>query len=84
MSAALPREAKRLPELALLATMIDLVREDAQFVVATHSPILLAYPGARIYSFDAAPPEVVAYDELEHVRLTREFLAEPGRFLRHM
>jgi predicted ATPase len=71
-------------QLALLATMLDLAREEAQFVVATHSPILLAYPGARIYSFDASPPEAVGYEELEHVRLTREFLAEPGRFLRHM
>jgi predicted ATPase len=71
-------------QLALLATMMDLAREEAQFVVATHSPILLAYPGARIYSFDAGAPEAVAYEELEHVRLTREFLADPGRFLRHL
>jgi predicted ATPase len=53
-------------------------------VVATHSPILLAYPGARLYSFDASPPEAVPYEEVDHVRLTREFLAEPGRFLRHI
>jgi predicted ATPase len=71
-------------QLALLATMMDLTRQEAQFVVATHSPILLAYPGARIYSFDASPPEAVAYEEVEHVRLTRDFLAEPSRFLRHM
>ena len=71
-------------QLALLATMLDLAREEAQFVVATHSPILLAYPGARIYSFDASPPEAVAYEEVDHVRLTRDFLAEPARFLRHM
>ena len=71
-------------QLALLATMMDLVREEAQFVVATHSPILLACPGAQIYSFDASPPEAVAYGDVEHVRLTREFLAEPARFLRHM
>ena len=56
----------------------------AQFVIATHSPILLAYPGARIYSFDAAPPERVAFDALEHVEITRAFLAAPERYLRHL
>ena len=44
--------------------------------------ILLAFPGARIYSFDSAPPEPVAYADLEHVRLTRDFLNAPERYLR--
>lgn len=69
-------------QLALLAMMRDMVAQDAQFVVATHSPILLAYPGARIWSFDAAPAEVVPYEELAHVRLTRDFLNAPERYLR--
>ncbi|MDB4879919.1 MAG: hypothetical protein JWL60_1365 [Gemmatimonadetes bacterium] len=69
-------------QLALMTMMQDMVAQDAQFVIATHSPILLAYPGARIWSFDAAPPEQVAYDELEHVRLTRDFLDAPERYLR--
>ena len=71
-------------QLALLALMLDAVRGRAQFVVATHSPILLAFPGARIYSFDDAPVREVAYDGLEHVTLTRDFLAAPERFLRHL
>ena len=71
-------------QLALLAMLADLVAEGAQFVVATHSPILLAFPGARIYSFDELPARVVPYAELEHVRLTRDFLAAPERFLRHL
>jgi predicted ATPase len=71
-------------QLALLSMLLDMVQQDAQFIVATHSPLLLAFPGARLYSFDAAPPAPVAYEEVEHVRLTREFLAEPGRFLRHL
>ena len=49
-------------------------------MIATHSPILLAYPGARLLSFDAAPPARVAWEALEHVRLTREFLAAPERY----
>ena len=71
-------------QLGLLAMLGDLVDQGAQFVIATHSPILLAFPGAEIYSFDELPARVVAYDELEHVRLTREFLAAPERFLRHL
>jgi predicted ATPase len=49
--------------------------------VATHSPILLAYPGATIYSFDRAPVEEVAYGELDHVTLVRDFLRDPGRYV---
>jgi predicted ATPase len=72
-------------QLALLA----LVREHAetrgcQFVIATHSPILMALPGATIVSFDAAPPAAVRWDELESVRLVRDFLNAPERFLRHL
>jgi predicted ATPase len=69
-------------QLALMAMMGDMIAQDAQFVVATHSPILLAYPGARIYSFDTLPVAAVEYGELEHVRLTRDFLNAPERYLR--
>jgi predicted ATPase len=69
-------------QLALMALMQDMIAQDAQFIVATHSPILLAYPGARIYSFDSVPVSKVRYEELEHVRLTRDFLNAPERFLR--
>jgi predicted ATPase len=71
-------------QLALLAMLREAVAEGAQFVLATHSPLLLAYPGARLYSFDAEPPAAVAWEELEHVRLTRDFLAAPERFLRYL
>lgn len=71
-------------QLALLAMMFDLVSEGAQFIIATHSPILLAFPGARIYSFDDPPIAEVAWEETEHVRLTRDFLASPERYLRNL
>ncbi len=71
-------------QLALLAMMFDMVRQDGQFIVATHSPIVLAFPGARIYSFDVNPVTALSYEQLEHVALTREFLASPERFLRHL
>lgn len=69
-------------QLGLMVMMQDMLADGAQFIVATHSPILLAFPGATIYSFDEAPAAVVPYDELEHVLLTREFLNAPERFLR--
>jgi len=64
--------------------MGDMIAQDSQFVIATHSPILLAMPGALIYSCDRVPMELVPFEELDHVVLTREFLNDPGRFLRHL
>ncbi|HET9013904.1 MAG TPA: AAA family ATPase [Gemmatimonadaceae bacterium] len=69
-------------QLALMAMMQEMLAAGAQFVIATHSPILLAFPEATIYSFDRAPAEVVRYDELDHVVLTRDFLNAPERYLR--
>src|SRR5438093_4116789 len=60
-------------QLALLAMIGDMVAQDAQFIIATHSPILLAFPHARIYSFDHTPPRAVRYEELDHVALTPDF-----------
>ena len=71
-------------QLGLLAMMLDMVGQEGQFIVATHSPIVLAFPGARIYSFDENPVAPIPYEKLEHVSLTREFLANPERFLRHL
>jgi len=71
-------------QLALLAMLKGMAEQDSQFVVATHSPILMALPGADILSFDHAPVRRVAYDEVEHVSLTRDFLNNPEAFLRHL
>jgi predicted ATPase len=72
-------------QLALLSMLREASEERAcQFVIATHSPILMALPGAAIVSFDAVPPRTVAWDELESVRLVRDFLNAPDRFLRHL
>lgn len=69
-------------ELALLSLIKQMVEEGCQFIIATHSPILLAFPGAVIYSFDENPAAVCAYEDLEHVKLTRDFLNRPEAFLR--
>jgi predicted ATPase len=71
-------------QLALMVMIQDMLGQDAQFIIATHSPILLAFPGATIYSFDELPAAQVPYDELEHVTLTRAFLNAPERYLRAM
>jgi predicted ATPase len=68
-------------QIALLAIMLDMVGRDAQFLIDTPSSILLAYPQAVIYSFDQVPVSRAHYDELEQVKLTREFLRDPVRFL---
>jgi predicted ATPase len=71
-------------QLSFLALLKELVAADGQAIIATHSPILLAFPGAVILSFDGDTIAQVAYEDLEHVRLTRDFLADPEAFLRHL
>ena len=71
-------------QLSFLALLKELVAADGQAIIATHSPILLAFPGAVILSFDGDTIAQVAYEELDHVRLTRDFLADPEAFLRHL
>lgn len=61
-----------------------MVGRDCQFVIATHSPILLGYPDATIWDFDQDTIEPGRFEDLEHVRLTRDFLASPERHWRHL
>lgn len=71
-------------QLALLSMLKEMVEEDAQFIIATHSPILMAFPDAVILSFDHTPLKKINYDETEHVSLTRAFLNNPESFLRRL
>ncbi|HUF76827.1 MAG TPA: AAA family ATPase [Longimicrobiales bacterium] len=71
-------------QLGFLAMLKDAVDAGSQFLVATHSPLLMATPGATILSFDEAPVRRVQYDELESVRLVRDFLQAPERYLRRI
>ncbi len=73
-----------LRQLGFLALLKEMVEREAQFIIATHSPILMAYPGAEILSFDHAPLTKVDWASLEHVTLTRDFLNHPESFLRHV
>lgn len=72
-------------QLAFLRIMHTLATQRvAQFIVATHSPILLSLPGATVLSFDGGRIEPVDYRETEHFRLTRAFLNAPEQYLRHL
>ena len=70
--------------LALLAVVARAAKRGAQFVIATHSPILLAVPGARIYELDEDGINMTDYNDLQAVRLTRGFLEAPDRYLRQI
>lgn len=69
-------------QLAVLSRIHDLVRDGSQFVIATHSPLLMAYPDACIYQCSADGVVPVAYEDTEHFRVTRDFLMNPQRMLR--
>jgi predicted ATPase len=68
-------------QLALLARLHQLAGEGAQFVIATHSPLLLAYPEAVILSLEEDGIHRLAYEETEHFRVTRQFLRNPAKSL---
>jgi len=71
-------------QMTLLTLMDDLVKRNSQLVIATHSPILMAYPKARIYELGEWGFRETAYEDTEHYQLTKQFLSNPGRMLRYL
>jgi predicted ATPase len=71
-------------QLSFLSALKQMVENEAQFIIATHSPIILAYPDAQILQFREGAIREVKYNDLEHVNLTRDFLANPEAFLRYL
>ncbi len=69
--------------LQLLALVDDRVRRDCQFIIATHSPMLMAFPEAALLLFEGPSIRRTPYSELEHVQLVKAFLNDPQRFLQH-
>lgn len=69
-------------QLAVLSRVHDLVLEESQFIIATHSPILMAYPDACIYLCNKDGVSQVAYEDTEHFQVTRTFLSNPELMLR--
>jgi predicted ATPase len=70
--------------LALISLLADRVRQGCQFVIATHSPILMALPDAEILLAENGRLNTVRWDELDHVRVTRAFLNNPAAVLRQL
>lgn len=69
-------------QLAVLSRIHDLVLDQSQFIIATHSPILMAYPDASIFLCAEDGVSPIAYDQTEHFQVTRDFLADRQRMLR--
>jgi predicted ATPase len=71
-------------QLTFIAALKHMVQENAQFIIATHSPIILAFPGASILYFRDGQIQRVQYHQLEHVQLTKDFLNNPDSYLRYL
>jgi predicted ATPase len=72
-------------QLSFLKIIHDLATPGhAQFLIATHSPILLAYPGAVLFDLDGDTIQEIAFRETRHYLLTRDFLNSPERFFKHL
>lgn len=69
-------------QLAALARMHQLAKAGSQFIIATHSPILMACPDALLYACTAAGPTCVKYSDTDHYQVMKDFLVDPGRMLR--
>lgn len=68
-------------QLSFLSHLHELVKGGSQFLIATHSPILLAYPDAAIHVLDDGPPRLIEYRDTEHYSVTRTFLNDTERML---
>jgi len=69
-------------QLELLGLLKEMGRAGhAQFIVATHSPILMACPDAKIFSFDHIPVKKIDYRETDHYRIYHQFMADPDKYL---
>lgn len=70
--------------LTLIAEIDRLVKNNSQFIIATHSPILMAFPGAQIYQLTEDGIETVSYKQTEHYQLTKRFLENPEQILQYL
>jgi predicted ATPase len=77
-----PLSPKR--QLSFLVLLKQMVEQEGQFIIATHSPILMGYPGAVILNCDSGKLEPVEYQDLEHVYITHGFLDNRKLYLREL
>jgi len=70
--------------LTLMAEINNLVKKNSQFIIATHSPILMTFPNAEIFEFSQEGIKKVTYTETEHFRLSKSFLDNPEKMLHYL
>lgn len=71
-------------QMNMMVRFKELLQQKSQFIIATHSPILLAYPGAEIWQLDEKGIQKVAYEDTDQYRLTKFFLNNPERILKEL
>lgn len=71
-------------QFALLVQIDNLVKQNSQFIITTHSPILMAYPEAEIFVLEQDDIKLTPYQETEHYILTKQFLDHPQRMLKYL
>ena len=70
--------------MSLLVVIDELVKNNSQFIIATHSPILMAYPNADILEFSERGIQKVGYRETEHYKITKQFIDMPERMVKYL
>ena len=70
--------------MTLMVHINALVGQNSQFIIATHSPILMAYPGAQVYELAQAGIRPINYRDTDHYQLTRRFLENPEKMLHYL
>ena len=73
-----------LRQLSFLSRINELVNQDSQFIIATHSPIIMAYPDADIYVLSESGIKPTPYMETEHYKVTRDFMSSPERMFKYL
>ena len=70
--------------MTLMVHISELVKQDAQFIISTHSPMLMTLPGAEIYEISGSGIRSVGYEDTEHFRVMKNFLNAPERSLKYL
>ncbi|MPN65201.1 hypothetical protein SDC9_212980 [bioreactor metagenome] len=70
--------------LRLMYCIDELVKHDSQFIISTHSPILMAFPGAEVFELSENGINSVPYQETEHFRITKQFVNAPEKMLKYL
>ncbi|NMC79486.1 MAG: AAA family ATPase [Chloroflexi bacterium] len=70
--------------LRLMYCIDDLVKHNSQFIISTHSPILMAFPGAEVFELSEEEITSVPYQETEHFRITKQFMNAPEKMLKYL